>query len=142
MYKAIAALMLTATPALADCPNNLDLFMRCTIEGGQKELQVCFDGNHANYRYGPIDGVPELELDRWISEGATYRPWKGVGRSIVIGMDVENGLFTYATYVGFDRTDAVENPAASMFGGVEVFEGDVLLTRLSCIPLTVDWVGY
>ena len=132
--------LLAGTALSAECAAHLEQFLYCEIEGGQKEVEVCFDGSQATYRFGPIGGTPELELNLWISEGATYFPWQGVGRDIAEGIDFSSGGFTYATYGGFDRMTAADDTVVSHFGGIRVFKGEQVIASLTCAPETVEWV--
>ena len=127
------------TAVAADCPPHLEPFLYCQIEGGRKEVRVCFDGNEASYGFGPIGGAPELALSLMISEGATYYPWQGVGREIAEAIDFSVDGFTYSAYGGFDRVKAVEETGEPRFGGVRVYQGKKLLAELTCIPGTVEW---
>lgn len=133
--------MSIGAPVYAECAPHLEQFLYCRIEGGQKEVQVCFDGSQASYRFGPVGGAPELALTLWISEGATYLPWQGVGREIAETIEFSTNGFTYSAYGGFDRMTAADDTIESHFGGVRVFQGAKLLADLSCIPHTVEW-GY
>lgn len=128
-----------ATTAAADCAPRLDPWLKCKIEGNQKVLEVCFDGNEASYSFGPAGGPPELSLRMFRSEGVTYYPWQGVGREIAEGLDFQNGFYTYATYGGFDRLTAAGETVVSHFGGVRVYQGEQVIATLTCIPKTVEW---
>ena len=124
----------------AECAPHLDQFLYCKIEGGQKEIEVCFDGEEASYRFGPIGGSPELELNYMISDGADYRPWKGIGQAISEAIDFRNGDFTYSAFGGFDRLTAADDTVESSFGGIRVYEGTEVIANFSCIAETVEWV--
>ena len=133
-------LCLCATAAHAECAADQQTFMSCQIAGGAKVLDVCFDADMAQYRYGPA-GKPELTLREPVAT-LTYTPWPGVGRAIWEEVTFANGGHTYTVHGGFDRPMGDEKPedmTNAHFGGVVVRKGDDILAELLCDPATVDF---
>nr|WP_321508604.1 hypothetical protein [uncultured Celeribacter sp.] len=118
------ALSILATPALADCADNMHRVLSCDL--GDKTLDLCLDPYSVNllYRFGP-PGAPELELIRPLSS-ATYVPWPGIGRAIWEQVTLTNYEASYEVFWMFDKIDRLEK------GGVIVTSGEELLAELHC----------
>jgi len=130
-----------AVSAQAECLTGERTFMSCQIEDKTAILRVCFTNTDIHYRYGPRGSAPELSITETIGT-VNYRPWNGVGRSIVEEVEFQTGRFAYRVYAGFERIfdeEEYEDIAHRQFGGVRVFEGDAEIATLLCERKTVDF---
>lgn len=133
-------LCLLGSAGVAGCPQGQEAFASCEIAGRNTEVFVCFDENQATYRYGAVGQSPDLELSVPIRE-VDFRPWSGVGKSIVESIVFYNLGHSYAVYAGFDRPFSEEEMQREErhFGGLEVTRDDELLAELECVPKSVSY---
>jgi hypothetical protein len=117
-------LLLLPFPAQAAC-QGLDL-LSCPIAGSQKHLEICLDGDHRTYAFGPR-GQPELTLSEPLSAG-TYLPWQGVGRAVHEEVEFRNQGYSYIVGWSMDRLDE----GHPISGGVTIFEGTRYVATLDC----------
>ncbi|QEE36208.1 hypothetical protein FTO60_11115 [Octadecabacter sp. SW4] len=132
--------LVLATPAVAECLPQGETFVSCTIAESGKQLEVCINGGDALYTYGAAGQAPELALREPIRD-LDYRPWPGIGRTIWEEIAFARGGYAYLVFGGINReaSDIDDEIQVTAFGGVEVYQGETLLTRLSCVPETVDF---
>jgi hypothetical protein len=131
---------LLALPVTA-CPEDQTLFLRCDMERGGKELQLCRGDVQVSYSYGPKGSAPELALSRRVGQGADIVPWPGIGRTVWEAVRLRNDDVIYEVYAGFDKFDAVDpDKPDSRFGGVVVMQdGKGEIAHLKCRAGTVDY---
>lgn len=117
-------LTLLAAPAMADCPNESEVFA-CEING--KPLQICHWKGALIYNFGPR-AKPELSIAEPL-ETVAFTPWPGVGRYMWETVDFRNGRFTYRVYTSVER-----GPEATtgLTGAVTVFEWETEIAYLEC----------
>ena len=119
---------LAASPAMAACPNESEIFS-CTIDG--KPLQLCHWKGALIYNFGPV-GKPELSLSQPLRTIA-YTPWPGVSGTIWESVSFPNHEYLYEVWTSVDR-----NPASTsgLQGGINVLKGQSLVAQLLCDPGT------
>lgn len=148
MIKRLTLLgLVLATGAQANCAVDQQVFSSCQIEEHNTEVFVCFDDEIATYRYGPIDGSPELSLSEAV-ETVEFRPWSGIGRSTGESITFYNGNYSYHLVGGFERLlpepeDLDENgdydAKTRHYGWLEVALNGEILVEFTCIPETVGY---
>lgn len=128
------------TGGIAGCPQGQEPFASCEITGRNTEVFVCFDESQATYRYGAVGQTPDLELSVPIRD-VDFRPWSGVGKSIVESVVFYNQGHSYAVYAGFDRPFSEEEMQRKdrHFGGLEVARDGEVLASFECEPETVSY---
>lgn len=101
---------------------------------------MCFDDQTATYRYGPIDGAPDLTLSTSIND-VDFEPWSGVGKAINENVTFYNGDYSYEVGAGFDRPFSEEEMQRPIrrFGWLEVAQNGEPLANLACVPETVTY---
>lgn len=127
----VFAFTLLPAAALADCGDETLIF--CDTGNGQ-HLEVCIEPEELSgrgaftYAFGPR-GKPELTLREDFAAG-TVTPWSGVGRAIWGSIAFRNDGYVYEVWHSFDRLEE----DAPLEGGVNILEGEKLLTSVSCKP--------
>lgn len=138
---AAAVLCLWAGTAGAACDTGEELFFGCTFSNGAKAVQVCVGETQARYRFGPVGGVPELELDTSLAD-LDYTPWPGIGRTIWEQVVFENKGFRYAVTGIIEREfgeDEDDEIIPVFLGGILVTKDEQELADLTCDPGSVDF---
>ncbi len=72
----------------------METFLRCTLEGGGKRVEVCFDRSRVTYAFGRPGRAPELTLSESVAT-VDYEPWSGVGRAKSEAVRFVNGGYGY-----------------------------------------------
>lgn len=111
-----------ASPGWAACQG--DEVFSCTI--GKKTLEVCHWKGALIYSYGR-ERKPELTIAEPL-ETAAYTPWPGIGRAIWDAVSFQNEGTSYEVWTSFDKMDE----SAVLEGGVNVMQGETILTALTC----------
>ena len=129
----LAVLVLCAAPAAgaAACPDLTVL--SCTLDQGEKRLQMCQVGNALTYRYGANVQPAELALTEPLANG-TYTPWTGVGSAIWESARFNAKGYIYETWASADW----QAPGAPVEGGVNVVQGAKTIAALTCDPGSVQ----
>lgn len=124
------ALLLLALAA----PATAEPFFACDFGGG-RDLSVTHDAETARYAFR--HPTNSLTLTRPFSE-VHYTPWPGVGGTIWEEVGFDNAGFRYSVFASIDRAPEAEPRRR---GGVIVFQGDREITRLECLPGSIqfDW---
>ncbi|MFY9206542.1 MAG: hypothetical protein WAO67_12500, partial [Yoonia sp.] len=138
---------LLASGAHALCGQQEQLYMSCEIAGRDTHVSICFDEDRIYYRYGTVDGVPELELEEPLAS-VSYIPSSRIGQSVWDEVRFGNGQYTYKIETGFltDRENLLEGewPPAVRFGdirwgGIDVLRGGEILAELVCEFETINF---
>ncbi|MDB9809031.1 hypothetical protein OAB79_03905, partial [Yoonia sp.] len=66
--------------------------MSCEIAGRDTHVSICFDEDRIYYRYGTVDGVPELELEEPLAS-VSYIPSSRIGQSVWDEVRFGNGQY-------------------------------------------------
>jgi hypothetical protein len=123
-FVLITTALLAPAAAHAGCQG--ELLLSCPIEGTEKHLDMCLDGDELVYSFGR-KGSPELILYELLSAG-TYKPWQGIGRSINEEVAFRNKGYTYIVSWALDRLEQ-DHP---VYAGVTIQQGDSYVARLDC----------
>ena len=113
----------TKTEVEDKAPSGQLLFSCLTNDG--KEILLRDAGSTINYRFGPPDGPPELQLGVPRDQASTWQ-WKGIGRSMSYSVNVPNGDTTYRVFWSADRIDQ------TVEAGVNVLINQKLAATVSC----------
>lgn len=137
---AVVCSTLLGSLAQAGCPAGQEAFTSCQIKGRNTEVRVCFDDQVATYRYGPIDGAPDLTLSDTVAH-VDFEPWSGLGKAISETVTFYNGAFSYQIGGGFERpfSDEEMQLGPRRFGWIDVAQNGEILRRLECLPDTVTY---
>jgi hypothetical protein len=129
---AASALAMISTGALAaTCPKGEDFVASCQVEGQDKGVLLCLKDDEAIYRFGPLQGDPELALQSPLSDLPYLR---NEAAELVVGEEVvfQNGDHLYRVRFGY--RDGIE-PAPNTWhktGTIEVIRNGETITDLTC----------
>lgn len=130
MIKLFALCLVSAvlfTPsAFAKCAAGNKTIFSCTTAKG-KLIEVCDAGKSITYIFGTPQAKPEIALNVPRDKATTFQ-WAGVGRYLSYSVDIPNGATTYSVFNSMDRL----TNAHAMDAGVNVWEGEKLLTTVKC----------
>lgn len=137
IFKLASAFSLCATAALADCPSGAQVLLICDIAENTKQLETCLSGDTVTYAYGVKGQTPELQLSRHVRD-VEHTPWPGIGRWIWEEIAFLNAEYAYRVIYSFER-----NPETMVLAGeLEVWNGDDVITSLTCDPDSIDFSGF
>ena len=138
----LAAIALTlglGTSVSAACLDGEEPVASCRIEGQRKEVSICLAGPVAHYRFGPPQGTPELDLPAPLMD-LGYQRKDGAGITIDETVIFANKDHRYRVTFGFRDSRAPDRSELHKLGQIEVMRGDKALTRLHCVPATIERV--
>ncbi|WP_164661037.1 hypothetical protein [Tropicibacter sp. Alg240-R139] len=136
MFRFAVSLIFSAGVASAQCPEQSQTLVSCTLKGGAKKLTTCLDGTRASYAYGSTGRAPELLLDHSVRD-VGMRPWPGVGSTIWEEFTFYNKDVSYVIHYAVERT-----PEGNVSGGITVMKGNQELAHLACDRGSIESAGY
>lgn len=102
---ALASLSICAAmPVSAGCFGSGTPLFECTVNGGQKSVDICLQAGVVLYSFGPAGRAPDLLLGRDVI-GVDMTPWNGIGRSIWEELRIYNGIYSYIVSYAIDRLE-------------------------------------
>ncbi len=128
---ALALVMISTGAVAATCPKGEDFVASCQIEGQEKGVLLCLKDDQAIYRFGPLQGEPELTLQSSLRELPYLR---NEAADLVVGEAVgfSNGDHFY--WVSFGYRSGID-PAPNAWhktGSIDVSRNGKTITSLSC----------
>ncbi len=122
--------------ALAGCAEGEEPVASCQIARQEKQVSVCLSGDAAVYRFGPVQGKPEMTLRAPLMEVGYLRA-DGAGQTIDETVVFPNEEYAYQASFGFRAGLPPDPTELRKFGTVKVLRKDKTVAELACAPETI-----
>jgi hypothetical protein len=107
------------------------IFYCQTVTG--RQVEVCDQGSHLEYRFGRALERPELALRVPRGMTSTWQ-WPGIGRYMSYRVTIPNGQTHYTVFFAVDRLSTSQTVEA----GIDVSRNEEILATIACVPETLQ----
>jgi hypothetical protein len=129
--------LLAATNAIASCAKGEEPLASCQVAGQQKKVSICLTADKAIYRFGPMEGNPELVLREPLM-ALGYLRKDGAKETIDETVTFSNQDYSYRVSFGFRDGLQPDPTELRKFGAINVLQKNQTFVELMCAPESIQ----